>query len=411
MALCRRCRVARRGARRSALESGDRGVVQTVSYGATECTTPVGGVSTFCRAVHMVSCAATECTPSARGWREGPASKLSGVLNSVPRSVKNAHMVGNPRSIDVYAARQYGVFNTRQIREAGFDKSAVLRRCSSGEWIRLCPNVFAVASAPPKWERSLAAAVLSRPKAIVAGLAAAYLHGIRGGVRGRPVIVVPASANARSPISRVIRHANFSLIDTVMISGFITTSVAETLVLLGRDLPRPKIEAAFDDALIVGKLKLGALDRILVRESASCARGMATIRELADARSSAAPTIAGSYLERMTELLFRRGNLVGWSREFPFSIRGSGSRVDFFFSDSGVVVEADSRSWHMRAADFESDRQRDNELMARGYVVLRFTYQMLDQEPERCLETLSQVLSERRAPSIDARHRTHSLAL
>lgn len=315
---------------------------------------------------------------------------------------------GDSRKIDVYAARQYGVFNVRQARDAGFDKSAVMRRCASGEWIRLCPNVFAVASAPPKWERSVAASVLSRPKAIVGGLSAAYLHGLDGGVRGRPEIVVPGEGNARSPIARVTRHANFHQLETVVTAGFTATSVEETMILLSRRLSAAKLAAAFDAALISGKMVLGVLDGALMRERASCAPGMAAIRELAESRSPVAPTTDGSYLERLTEMIFRRGGVTGWSREFPLSVRGRDSRVDFCFSEWQVIVEADSRSWHMRAADFESDRHRDNQLTAQGFAVVRFTFAMLDQEPDRCLAILSKVIAERRATGGAERDLVHT---
>ncbi len=92
------------------------------------------------------------------------------------------------------------------------------------------------------------------------------------------------------------------------------------------------------------------------------------------------------------------------------SIGGAASRVDFLFVDEGVVVEADGRSWYLRARDFEVDRQRDNALLANGFVVLRFTYQMLQQEPDRRLATVSSVLAERRALGGGGRDSLHRVS-
>ena len=78
-----------------------------------------------------------------------------------------------------------------QLRDAGFDRKAVGRRVARSEWIRLAPGVFAVASAPPIWERQLSAAILSRSSAIVGGRSAAFLHGFQGFGRTRPEIMVP----------------------------------------------------------------------------------------------------------------------------------------------------------------------------------------------------------------------------
>ncbi|MGD2102656.1 MAG: DUF559 domain-containing protein, partial [Acidimicrobiia bacterium] len=50
------------------------------------------------------------------------------------------------------------------------------------------------------------------------------------------------------------------------------------------------------------------------------------------------------------------------------------------------ILEGDGRNWHMKQTDFERDRRRDNELAAKGYLVLRFTYKMLKTDPESCLD-------------------------
>jgi len=62
--------------------------------------------------------------------------------------------------------------------------------------------------------------------------------------------------------------------------------------------------------------------------------------------------------------------------------------VDSYIPDWRMIVEADGRRWHTRKADFERDRLRDNAAAAAGMVVIRFTYQMLKNHPEQCLQTL-----------------------
>jgi very-short-patch-repair endonuclease len=57
--------------------------------------------------------------------------------------------------------------------------------------------------------------------------------------------------------------------------------------------------------------------------------------------------------------------------------------------DAAVHPDTDPR--------FESDRARTNALIARGGLVLRFTYRRLEQEPFACIAELAQVLSQREA--------------
>lgn len=288
--------------------------------------------------------------------------------------------------IDVYASRQYGVFNRRQIRESGYDRSAVQRRVRSGEWIRLCPNVFCLASSPPKWERKLAALVLSRPRAYVAGSSAAVLLGIRGFRRGRPAVVVPETGNARSTIGRVIRSRHFDLLATVPIAGFTVTSAAETLMMLARDLSAADLEAALEDALLASRVTLDELGPVLEREAGS--PGAGTMTRLVRDHAPDAPTPDSTYLEALLERLLHQAELSDWAREFPFSIRGTRARVDVYIPDWRLVVEADGRAWHGRMRDQEADRRRDAGLAAQGIQVIRLTYRMLTEDTEACLEAV-----------------------
>jgi very-short-patch-repair endonuclease len=296
--------------------------------------------------------------------------------------------MGDQRHINHLASRQYGVFNTRQAREAGFDKSAVWRKVQSGAWIELDANVYSVASAAPKWERQQAALVLSRPKAVVAGRAAAYLHGLRGFGSTRPTILVPPTSNTRSRLGRVVRAQLFDQIATVEVAGFQVTTVVETLLLLARDLGPSRLEDVFDDALLSRRLKLKLFDPILEREEGRRTKGFNLVKGLVEDRRPSAPSVGATYLEAMLERILRGATLPRWIREHPFTLGGDPARVDVFLPDWRLVIEADGRSWHMRTSDFEKDRQRDNQLAVQGIQVLRFTYRMLREDPEGCLANI-----------------------
>jgi len=306
--------------------------------------------------------------------------------------------VGDRGVIDVYASRQYGVFSRRQIREAGYDRSAVQRRVASGEWVRLCPNVFCVASAPPKWERQLAAAVLSRPRALVGGISAAHLLSLRGFRRGRPTIVVPEGANTRLTIGRVIRSKHFDSLSTEIVAGFKVTSMAETLMTLARDLSVSDLETALEDALLTGRVDMEKLRGVLAREAGSPWAGV--MGRLVLEHSVDAPTPDSSYLEALLERLLARTELPTTLREFPFSIRGSPARVDVYIPDWQMVIEADGRAWHGRLSDQEADRRRDAGLAARGIQVIRVTYRMITGDPDECLSMILAAGGHRSAPRV-----------
>lgn len=308
--------------------------------------------------------------------------------------------MGDFGSIDRLAAKQHGVFNNAQLREAGFDKKAAQRQVRDGRWNHLDHRVYCLASAPASWERQMWVALLSRSAAVVGGQAAAALHQLRGYRQGRPVIVVPGSANARSEVARVIRAEYFPELNVESASGFPTTSVAETLVFLASELGASRLESVFDDALLAGKLDLTAIEAIIDRESGRRRNGIVKVRQLVTERDSAAPGIGSSYLEGILEQMLHSADVPPWTREHPFVLNGRSARVDAFISKWSLVIEADGRSWHSRTEDFENDRRRDNELASRGIQVLRFTYRMLNDDVAGCRRTILETGRLRRAGGV-----------
>ena len=72
-----------------------------------------------------------------------------------------------------------------------------------------------------------------------------------------------------------------------------------------------------------------------------------------------------------------------------------GVEVDVLFPRERVIVELDGRRFHDTDQRFEADRARDARLVAAGYVVLRFTYRRLREEPLAVIAELAAALSRR----------------
>ncbi len=66
-------------------------------------------------------------------------------------------------------------------------------------------------------------------------------------------------------------------------------------------------------------------------------------------------------------------------------------RVDFLIGRR-LIVEIDSRAHHDSPAAYAEDRRRDREAVARGYVVLRLTYQDVVHDWPRAWENLRAIV-------------------
>ena len=77
--------------------------------------------------------------------------------------------------------------------------------------------------------------------------------------------------------------------------------------------------------------------------------------------------------------------------------------IDFAWPREQVLVETDGYATHGHRTAFERDRARDATLHAAGYVVLRFTWRQITEEPLEVIARLAQVLSRGSAARSRAR--------
>lgn len=290
------------------------------------------------------------------------------------------------RLLDEYASRQYGVFSLEQAKSVGFTPKMIETRRTNRAWVRLAPSVYALASAPPKWERQMAAALLTRPGAIAAGRSAAYLHGFPGAKAGRPVIMVGIDGNARSPLATVLRSTHFDAVGRVRRRGLVTSNEAETIIVLARDHHADQLERIVDETIARGTCSVADLQGLV--EERGRIPGVKTLRPIIEERAPDAYQPPVNELERLLYELVEHSGVAPATRQMPFLFRRVKATVDLYIPAWRLIVEADGRRWHTRKVDMELDRRRDNEATAHGYAVLRFTWRMLTRDRDECLETL-----------------------
>jgi hypothetical protein len=97
----------------------------------------------------------------------------------------------------------------------------------------------------------------------------------------------------------------------------------------------------------------------------------------------------------------------GWEDEFPVfcathdlppPIMGAqicGYTVDAVFPAEKVIVELDSWEFHKNRIAFESDRERDAETLAHGFITVRITWERIKATPAREAARLQAILAQR----------------
>lgn len=128
-----------------------------------------------------------------------------------------------------------------------------------------------------------------------------------------------------------------------------------------------------------------------LRHRAITAESLATCHAALDRRHRAADrrqalrAAAGnpwSILELDLHDIYRANGIRGWRGNSAVEAGGNRYVLDVKFDRPRLAVEVDGYEFHANRSAFETDRQRQAELVAAGWRVLRFTADMIRRRPE-----------------------------
>ena len=276
------------------------------------------------------------------------------------------------RSVAMMVA-QGGLARRDALVEMGVSAPTVRRRVLTGLLVPVNRHVVAL----PGIELDLAtrsrAAVMARPDTIPTGLSSAALLGDgpwqEVPLQGDPWLVGRAD---RALAARFVSHPGLG---TVKRSGLVIADPASTVVDLLRFL-------VLSDAVRVGRSavqqRVLSVDQLIVIHARLT--GLRGVRQL---HTVITELVEGTHSQAEHELvsIVRRAGLAGWRPNFFVRIAGRRYFIDLAFPDARLAVEVDGRAHHSDARAFRRDRQRQNDLVAAGWTVLRFTWEDLMQDP------------------------------
>jgi very-short-patch-repair endonuclease len=294
------------------------------------------------------------------------------------------HNVGRAAPYDVHhadaliarmATEQDGVVARAQLAAMGLRRGAIEHRLRTGRLIPLYRGVYAVGhTALTDRSRARGALLVAGPTAVLSHRTAAAFWKLIPSMSPFVEITVTTRARRNRPGLRI--HETRRPPATRTLHSLPLTAPLRTLVDLGasRDIERLCSEAL--------------------------ALNLVTEPELAQ-QQLLTPLVAPtrSELERRFYELVHDAGLPR-----PLVNHRVGRYVaDFAWPDHRVIVETDGYRTHGHRTAFESDHDRAAHLTAQGWVVLRFTWRRLRDEPLLVAVQLAQVLSRRsprpRAPA------------
>ena len=290
------------------------------------------------------------------------------------------------RIADIATVRD-GAISRRDLLAEGMTRSAVAWWLGNG---RLCPlhlGVYALGHVERSPLFAANAALLAcGPDAVLSHRSAAALWRLIDGWPEQVEVTAPgrhrrpgvlAHQTRSLPPSQVTRHRDLPV-----------TTPARTLLDLAESLPEHELVRAVNEAQVLRVVTADDLVSTLI--GAHGRHGAPRLRAIVapgDAPTeSVLEDLAVAWLERYDVPRPERNQWI------------AGKRVDMLWRAERVIVELDGRTFHDHPQAFERDRERDAELAARGWIVIRITWRRLKHEPAEEARRLKRIL-ERRRPS------------
>jgi very-short-patch-repair endonuclease len=283
------------------------------------------------------------------------------------------------------AGRQLALITSTQLGASGISKDMIITRRRRGALHRVHRDVYLFGTEmmlPGAIE--LAAVLACGTRTVVSHRSAVALWRLAAPVSDEAEVTVIGRRCRSRPGVRVHRVGALDARDQRLHRGIPVASPARALLDYAAEAGADEFERALAQArvrnLVTDRELRAAIDRAPYRP------GVATVRSVLDLEGG--PQWTESEGERRMLRLIREAKLPAPRTQ----VRIGGWPADFVWPQQRLIVEVDGYPFHSHRRAFERDRRRDAVHIAAGYVVLRFTWRQLTEEPLVVVATIARAL-------------------
>jgi predicted transcriptional regulator of viral defense system/very-short-patch-repair endonuclease len=291
------------------------------------------------------------------------------------------------RELAELAREQHGVVSARQLEAMGVPRRTVTHWVDAGRLHRLHRGVYAVGHTSLTWDGHCMAAVLARPGAVASHKTAAWIHGL---LRFRPEsfhLTAPTRQKAKREF--VVHFARLRPEDRAGVEGIPVTSVARTMLDLAPSEPTGRLHQMMERAEDHKTFDLRRFDRLLARAGGH--PGRVKLRNALDTFKPEVAVLRSGLEKRFLRLVLAAGLPRPATNVFV-----AGYELDAYWEDEAFAVELDAYATHGSPTSFETDREREDDLLLAGIEAIRVTGVRLDREPRETIARVAAHLERRR---------------
>jgi very-short-patch-repair endonuclease len=273
------------------------------------------------------------------------------------------------------ARAQSGVVSRPQLVASGMSPATASRLCDRGLLDRVAHGVYLVGGAPLTYRARLWVAVLAT-NGVLGFATAAELWGLSDDRSECAHVIVPHARRVVAPPGTTVSRVGVPSGQLGHRDGLPVTSRTWTVLDQLGALPAAEAGRLADRALQRRWITGRDLERRL--ENFPGRPGNTQLRRL----SSMVRDGAAAESERHLHRLLRRAGIGGWQPNYAVWVDGElVAVVDVALPAAGIAIEVDGMAYHVDVDRFRRDRSRQNDLVALGWTVLRFTWADLTEHP------------------------------
>ncbi len=229
----------------------------------------------------------------------------------------------------------------------------------------------------------------------IGGISALRLWNMPGGSNGRIQLYGPNGMRCRSPHIQSHQVKDLRPGDVVRTGRIRVTTPMRSVI---------DSSPYLDDKVIGQQVTWGesqgafTTDDLALRLAQMARRGKRGVRRVLGVLADRDPERFGRPLnsyEKVARRLFSDAGFPPPIAQHPIAYEGRLYFVDFAWPSLGIVVECDSMLAHSTPEQLQCDLRRQNDLIAAGWKVLRFTYWDIVRNPARATSVLARHLPTR----------------
>jgi hypothetical protein len=289
------------------------------------------------------------------------------------------------------ASSQAGLLGHDQVIARGLSERGIRHRVQSNAWLPAGRGLYRVNGVDGDYRGYLRAAIAILPGATVSHESAAELRAIPSVQRGKAVVTVHARTTHVFPGVRIHRSLDLADHHRSVLGGLPVTTAARTIVDLAAFLRRQHMAHVIDESLAARIVAIDELQALFDEVARRGRTGSALMRSLLGERTGF-DHVTATTLERVGMKTFVAGGLP--RPEFQYPAPWDPTRaIDFAWPSYRLGCECDSRRWHTRVNDFQTDRTRDNLSLDHNWRIYRYTWQDFKERPQMIVFQLRRAMA------------------